>query len=133
MKRHCHRLLHPSQPLPPFSPSIIEGSDPNRLEVTHCRRFSLQQSFLLPNHNLEQDEFGFMNVKRVEIACLVIAGRIGCDSRSGDKDDPGYDSLVGREPGASQTRLDEEDELIMFNPRVVLPCFVIVYDANMCT
>ncbi|KAI3721195.1 hypothetical protein L2E82_32201 [Cichorium intybus] len=54
MKRHYRHLLHPSQPLLPFSPSIIEGSDPNRPEVAHCRRFSLQQCFLLPNHNLEQ-------------------------------------------------------------------------------
>ncbi|KAI3788037.1 hypothetical protein L2E82_00646 [Cichorium intybus] len=76
-----------------------------------------------------EDEFGFMNVKRAMIVCRVIAGRVGCDPRSGDKDDPGYDSLVGREPGASQTRLDEEDELIVFNPRAVLPCFVIVYAA----
>ncbi|KAI3504951.1 hypothetical protein L1887_26766 [Cichorium endivia] len=54
MKCHCRRLLHPSQPLPPFSPSIIEGSDPNRPEVANYHRFSLQQCFLLPNHNLEQ-------------------------------------------------------------------------------
>ncbi|KAL7601222.1 hypothetical protein Lser_V15G26677 [Lactuca serriola] len=76
-----------------------------------------------------EDEFGFMNVKRAMIVCRVIAGRIGCDKGSGDKDDPGYDSLVGRESGARQSRLEEEDELIVFNPRAVLPCFVIVYTA----
>lgn len=76
-----------------------------------------------------EDEFGFMNVKRAMIVCRVIAGRIGCDPGSSEKDDPGYDSLVGRKPGTTQTRLDEEDELIVFNPRAVLPCFVIVYNA----
>lgn len=74
-----------------------------------------------------EEEFGFMNVKRAMLVCRVIAGRIGCDPGMGDKDDPGYDSLVGREPGVAQTRLDEEDELIVFNPRAVLPCFVIAY------
>ncbi|KAK9069110.1 hypothetical protein SSX86_013226 [Deinandra increscens subsp. villosa] len=74
-----------------------------------------------------EDEFRFMNVKRAMIVCRVIAGRVGCDPVTGDKNDPGYDSLVGREPGAVETRLDDEDELIVFNPRAVLPCFVIVY------
>ncbi|KAI3667742.1 hypothetical protein L6452_42811 [Arctium lappa] len=74
-----------------------------------------------------EEEFGFMNVKRAMLVCRVIAGRVGCEPGMGDKDDPGYDSLVGREPGGAQTRLDEEDELIVFNPRAVLPCFVIVY------
>nr|XP_043610449.1 uncharacterized protein LOC122582159 [Erigeron canadensis] len=74
-----------------------------------------------------EQEFGFMNVKRAMLVCRVIAGRVGCDPGLGDKDDPGYDSLVGREFGVVQTRLDENDELIVFNPRAVLPCFVIVY------
>lgn len=74
-----------------------------------------------------EEEFRFMHVKRAMLVCRVIAGRIGCDPEMGDKDDPGYDSLVGREPGGTQTRLDEEDELIVFNPRAVLPCFVIAY------
>ncbi|XP_076934256.1 uncharacterized protein LOC143600453 [Bidens hawaiensis] len=70
-----------------------------------------------------EDEFRFMNVKRAMLVCRVIAGRVGCDPGMGDKDDPGYDSLVGVGPG----KLDDEDELIVFNPRAVLPCFVIVY------
>ncbi|KAM0064150.1 putative transcription factor C2H2 family [Helianthus debilis subsp. tardiflorus] len=74
-----------------------------------------------------EDEFRFMNVKRAMLVCRVIAGRVGCDPVIGDKDDPGYDSLVGKEPGAVETKLDDEDELIVFNPRAVLPCFVIVY------
>ncbi|KAK1426841.1 hypothetical protein QVD17_15521 [Tagetes erecta] len=74
-----------------------------------------------------EDEFRFMNVKRAMIVCRVIAGRVGGDPEFGDKDDPGYDSLVGREPCAMETRLEDEDELIVFNPRALLPCFVIVY------
>ncbi|KAI7739888.1 hypothetical protein M8C21_026812 [Ambrosia artemisiifolia] len=74
-----------------------------------------------------EDEFRFMNVKRAMLVCRVIAGRVGCDPMIGDKDDPGYDSLIGREPGVVETKLDDEDDLIVFNPRAVLPCFVIVY------
>ncbi|KAK4376079.1 hypothetical protein RND71_006756 [Anisodus tanguticus] len=73
-----------------------------------------------------EEEFGFMNVKRAMLVCRVIAGRVGCDPGYVGKEDPGYDSLVGRENGV-QTRLDEEDELLVFNSRAVLPCFVIVY------
>ncbi len=73
-----------------------------------------------------EEEFKFMHVKRAMLVCRVIAGRVGCDQAVVDKEDPGYDSLVGREAGA-HTRLDEEDELLVFNPRAVLPCFVIVY------
>lgn len=74
-----------------------------------------------------EEEFRFMHVKRAMLVCRVIAGRVGCDPEMADKDDPGYDSLVGREPCLTQTRLDDEDELIVFNPRAVLPCFVIAY------
>lgn len=74
-----------------------------------------------------EEEFRFMHVKRAMLVCRVIAGRIGCDPEMGDKDDPGYDSLVGREACGTESKLDEEDELIVFNPRAVLPCFVIAY------
>ncbi|PWA76136.1 zinc finger (C2H2 type) family protein [Artemisia annua] len=74
-----------------------------------------------------EEEFGFMNVKRAMLVCRVIAGRVGCDPEIGDKNDPGYDSLVVRESSVVQTRLDDVDELIVFDPRAVLPCFVIVY------
>ncbi|CAK9164229.1 unnamed protein product [Ilex paraguariensis] len=74
-----------------------------------------------------EEEFKFMHVKRAMLVCRVIAGRIGCDPDIADKDDPGFDSLVGG-GGGVQVRLDEEDELLVFNPRAVLPCFVIVYN-----
>ncbi|CAK9171985.1 unnamed protein product, partial [Ilex paraguariensis] len=73
-----------------------------------------------------EEELKFMHVKRAMLMCRVIAGRIGCDPDIVDKDEPGLDSLVGRGRGV-QTRLDEENELLVFNPRAVLPCFVIVY------
>ncbi|XP_022857682.1 uncharacterized protein LOC111378685 [Olea europaea var. sylvestris] len=71
-------------------------------------------------------EFEFMHVKRAMLVCRVIAGRVGCDPVLFDKYDPGFDSLVGRGTGFSP-RLDDEDELLVFNPRAVLPCFVIEY------
>ncbi|KAG9141999.1 hypothetical protein Leryth_009364 [Lithospermum erythrorhizon] len=73
-----------------------------------------------------EEDFKFMHVKRAMLICRVIAGRVGLEPGFGDKGDPGYDSLVGRGTGLS-CRLDEEDELLVFNPRAVLPCFVIVY------
>ncbi|KAL2508277.1 zinc finger (C2H2 type) family protein [Forsythia ovata] len=73
-----------------------------------------------------EQEFEFMHVKRAMLVCRVIAGRVGCDPVLFDKDDLGFDSLVGRETGFS-SRLDDEDELFVFNPRAVLPCFVIEY------
>ncbi|KAG6421053.1 hypothetical protein SASPL_117602 [Salvia splendens] len=59
-----------------------------------------------------EEEFSFMHVKRAMLVCRVIAGRVG----NVDKD-RAFDSLVG--PG--------EDDLLVFSPKAVLPCFVIVY------
>lgn len=74
-----------------------------------------------------EEEFKFMNVKRAMLVCRVIAGRVGCDlDEEVDKEDGGFDSVVGRGGTGVHTRLDEE-ELVVFNPRAVLPCFVIVY------
>lgn len=67
-----------------------------------------------------------MNVKRAMLVCRVIAGRIGSDSDEVDKEDGGFDSVMARGGSGVYTRLDEE-ELLVFNPRAVLPCFVIVY------
>ena len=79
-----------------------------------------------------EEEFGFMNVKRAMLVCRVVAGRVGCDLIADDdvdKRDGGYDSLVGEGSGSKSgalLRIDDE-ELLVFNPRAVLPCFVIVY------
>ncbi|KHN06256.1 hypothetical protein glysoja_030322 [Glycine soja] len=64
-----------------------------------------------------------MNVKRAMLVCRVIAGRVGSDSDEVEKEDGGFDSVMA---SGVYTRLDEE-ELLVFNPRAVLPCFVIVY------
>ncbi|KAG6631276.1 hypothetical protein I3843_13G066700 [Carya illinoinensis] len=74
-----------------------------------------------------EEEFKFMNVKRAMLVCRLVAGRIGCESDDDvDKEDGGFDSVVGRSGSGAHTRVDEE-ELLVFNPRAVLPCFVIVY------
>ncbi|XP_057954752.1 uncharacterized protein LOC131148834 [Malania oleifera] len=75
-----------------------------------------------------EQEFAFMGVKRAMLVCRVVAGRVGLDQDVDadlDKEDGGFDSVVGRGAGPHH-RLDEE-ELLVFNPRAVLPCFVIVY------
>ena len=75
-----------------------------------------------------EHEFSFMNVKRAMLVCRVIAGRVGSDLDEAEKEEGGaYDSVMARGGGSGvYTRLDEE-ELLVFNPRAVLPCFVIVY------
>ncbi|KAM4095413.1 hypothetical protein ACJW30_08G028000 [Castanea mollissima] len=73
-----------------------------------------------------EQEFSFMNVKRAMLVCRVVAGRVGCDSEEVDKEDGGFDSVFGRSGNGVHTSVDEE-ELLVFNPRAVLPCFVIVY------
>ncbi|XP_043702905.1 uncharacterized protein LOC122653043 [Telopea speciosissima] len=76
-----------------------------------------------------EEDFAFMNVRRAMLVCRVIAGRIGCegDQEMVDKEDAQYDSVVGGSGGA-HSRLDA-DELFVFNPRAVLPCFVIIYSS----
>lgn len=73
------------------------------------------------------EEFGFMHVKRAMMVCRVIAGRVGSEADDVDKEEGGgFDSVVGQGGSGALTRLDDED-LLVFNPRAVLPCFVIVY------
>ncbi|KAI4304617.1 hypothetical protein MLD38_040100 [Melastoma candidum] len=76
------------------------------------------------------EEFQFMNVKKAMLICRVIAGRVATDADDADKDG-GFDSYItrgssGRVGSPAAARADEE-ELVVFNPRAVLPCFVIVY------
>ncbi|KAL1563298.1 hypothetical protein AAHA92_05783 [Salvia divinorum] len=65
-----------------------------------------------------EEEFSFMHVKRAMLVCRVIAGRVS--TLSDVDEDHGFDSLVG--PG--------DDDLLVFSPKAVLPCFVIVYTLN---
>ena len=78
-----------------------------------------------------EDEFRFMNVKRAMLVCRVVAGRMGSYQDDVDEEDGGFDSIVGRtaigSSGGSLRRMTDNKELLVFNPRSVLPCFVIVY------
>ncbi|KAE8729439.1 putative WD-repeat protein [Hibiscus syriacus] len=76
-----------------------------------------------------EEEFKFMNVKRSMLVCRVVAGRVGSEGKEINKEDGGFDSVIGSGGGSGSgayTKLDE-DELLVFNPRAVLPCFIIVY------
>uniref|UniRef100_A0A2N9I6D8 C2H2-type domain-containing protein n=1 Tax=Fagus sylvatica TaxID=28930 RepID=A0A2N9I6D8_FAGSY len=73
-----------------------------------------------------EEEFSFLNVKRAMLVCRVVAGRVGCESEDVEKEDGAFDSVFGRSGSGVHTSVDEE-ELLVFNPRAVLPCFVIVY------
>lgn len=73
-------------------------------------------------------EFAFLHVRRAMLVCRVVAGRV---ARGGEEAEvvavkgaaPAFDSVV---PVGRQ----EEEELLVFNPRAVLPCFVIIYSAS---
>ncbi|KAL6907519.1 hypothetical protein ACP4OV_002558 [Aristida adscensionis] len=68
-------------------------------------------------------EFAFLQVRRAMLVCRVVAGRVG----RGDADDKGaYDSMVPVR-GAGAGAGGDDVELLVFNPRAVLPCFVIIY------
>ena len=43
-----------------------------------------------------EDEFRFMNVKRAMLVCRVVASRMGSDQDDVDKEDGGFDTIVGR-------------------------------------
>lgn len=74
-----------------------------------------------------EEEFKFMNVKRAMLVCRVVAGRVGSEGEEIDKEDGGFDSVIGRGGGSGAYTKFDEEELLVFNPRAVLPCFVIVY------
>jgi hypothetical protein len=63
-------------------------------------------------------EFAFLQVRRAMLVCRVVAGRVG---RGAADDKVAYDSAV-RAGG-------DDVELLVFNPRAVLPCFVIIYSS----
>ncbi|CAL4913689.1 unnamed protein product [Urochloa decumbens] len=75
-------------------------------------------------------EFAFLQVRRAMLVCRVVAGRVG---RGAADDKVAYDSMVpvrGGVGGAGATGCGGDDvELLVFNPRAVLPCFVILYSS----
>ncbi|KAI5082159.1 hypothetical protein GOP47_0001902 [Adiantum capillus-veneris] len=64
------------------------------------------------------------NAKRAMLVCRVIAGRVKKSGYESSQDGPisGYDSVAG-EAGV----YTDLDELLVFNNKAVLPCFVAVY------
>ena len=69
-----------------------------------------------------EDEFRFMNVKRVMLVCRVVADRMGSDQDDADEEDGGFDSIVGRTAigsgGGSLRRMTDDIELLVFNQRL---------------
>ncbi|XP_062210691.1 uncharacterized protein LOC133912118 [Phragmites australis] len=72
-------------------------------------------------------EFAFLQVRRAMLVCRVVAGRVG---RGAADDKVAYDSLVPLRGGVSGGRGDDDVKLLVFNPRAVLPCFVIIYSSG---
>ncbi|CAL0335015.1 unnamed protein product [Lupinus luteus] len=103
---------------------IIKSGFSSKLDGIPTMSSSWKAHVSIP-HEVEQ-EFHFMNVKRAMLVCRIIAGWVGSDLDEVDKEDGEFDSLMARGGSGVKTRLDEE-ELLVFNPRAVLPCFVIVY------
>lgn len=73
-----------------------------------------------------ESEFAFLHVRRAVLVCRVVAGRV---ARGGGEEKEGavkFDSVssIGRSAAAAYV---EGEELLVFNPRAVLPCFVIIY------
>lgn len=69
--------------------------------------------------------------RRVMLVCRVIAGRV---RRVGDAFDEsgvgvggGYDSVAGKK---CEGGTDNLEELVVTNPRAILPCFVVVYNTS---
>ncbi|KAE9598606.1 putative transcription factor C2H2 family [Lupinus albus] len=103
---------------------IIKSGFSSKLDGISTMSSSWKAHMSIPEE-VEQ-EFHFMNVKRAMLVCRVIAGWVGSVSDEVDKQNGEFDSLMARGGCGVHTRLDEE-ELLVFNPRAVLPCFVIVY------
>ncbi|RWW75614.1 hypothetical protein BHE74_00016352 [Ensete ventricosum] len=72
-------------------------------------------------------EFAFLGARRAMLVCRVVAGRVahghGVATEEEEKG-AGFDSVVANGGGAVG-----EDELLVYSPRAVLPCFVVVYTA----
>ena len=77
-------------------------------------------------------EFAFLQVRRAMLVCRVVAGRVvhgHGGGAAGDDDKVAYDSMVPVPPAGGGRRGEDDAELLVFNPRAVLPCFVILYSS----
>lgn len=78
-----------------------------------------------------EHEFAYLHVRRAMLVCRVVAGRVARDGGGGaaaeeeteEKGTSPFDSVVPAGRGG------EDDELLVFHPKAVLPCFVIIYNA----
>ncbi|KAF3795585.1 hypothetical protein EJ110_NYTH00190 [Nymphaea thermarum] len=68
-----------------------------------------------------EEEFSFMEVRRAILICRVIAGRVAGAQELELKNS--YDSVAGNAGDFSGL-----EELYVFSPRAILPCFVIIYN-----
>ncbi|KAK1274006.1 hypothetical protein QJS04_geneDACA017326 [Acorus gramineus] len=69
-----------------------------------------------------------MDGRRAMLVCRVIAGRVrraGPDDFGPADDEGGHDSVVAGHDGLYANL----EELFVFNPRAILPCFVVIYRA----
>ncbi|OVA18155.1 hypothetical protein BVC80_1835g572 [Macleaya cordata] len=65
---------------------------------------------------------------RAMLICRVIAGRVAYDHGKGlvEGEEGGFDSMAG----PSSVQPYDEQELVVLDPRAVLPCFVIIYNSQ---
>lgn len=95
--------------------------------ATHATGWGAHSHPSLPEE-LER-EFESMKVRRAMLVCRVIAGRVALGGAGAAGDGEGgrgtYDSVVAAERGGGGWAA--EDLLLVFDPRAVLPCFVIIY------
>lgn len=75
-------------------------------------------------------EMGQAGERKVIVMCRVVAGRVAHGAAAAEKKAAvaeGFDSVI---PGRRNVGGGEEDELLLvFSPKALLPCFVIVYTA----
>ncbi|WOL06969.1 hypothetical protein Cni_G15704 [Canna indica] len=76
-------------------------------------------------------EFAFLGARRAILVCRVVAGRVAQGHGAAgvaEEKDVGFDSVapMSRQCGGHF----DEDELLVFSPRAVLPCFIIIYTAS---
>lgn len=107
---------------------IIRGGFSPKLEGISTMGSSERAHWSIPEDM--EEEFSFMNVRRAMLLCRVVAGRVAshppaAHDHDHDKEDGGFDSVAVASRGSGAHR--EGEELLVFNPRAVLPCFVIIY------
>lgn len=91
--------------------------------ATHASSWGAHAS--LPD-DLER-EFAYLRARRAMLVCRVVAGRVARSaSASADEQLEAAEKGAG---GAFDSVAAGDEQLLVFNPRAVLPCFVIVYSA----